>query len=640
MTQRDETIVSMISRLIAASCFEDAATALLQAMLALAETKLASGEYAWSAASPRSSSSRSRAPSASAGRLLRGVVHLRPEAGYQHLFGIQHPGGAPVEGTGYLTSANVWRWVAEHRCSVSIDVQLGTIHPWLRDPAAAPDGGRQESETRGQEPAAGAPGDATRERMLDRDATHVHVVPLRAPSGAIDGMVTLEASCKAAIGDDLLWESACEPLAVLAGVAAPYLAALPPRPAASSPRTDAFLPVVGATTSSLVDLLCIFARQEETILIGGPTGAGKSRLARFCHERSTRCGQPFETLDLLGVPEELQMAELFGWKRGAFTGAVRDSAGALARAAQGTLFVDEVDKLSLKAQAGLLRVLEERRYRPIGDEAGERRADVRFVIGTNADLRGAVRAGRFREDLFYRINVLPVRLPPLSERLDELPAWADYMLRRRHDEARASGDPTPTPPQGGARNGGEQRAERSRGSLARGEGAVRLAPEAVKLLVGMPWPGNLRQLDNILRRAYVLALADRGAGALVLDHRHVERALAYEGHADTGALIAQLWRAAKSFVQEAELRSDSGAPLSLDACEALRGLVLAAAVQRRGRDEAFVLFGQQLLVKNRNHRRALRRELDRVRELVREIGGDLDADLAALLAAEESSEGR
>src|SRR5262249_10192455 len=144
-----------------------------------------------------------------------------------------------------------------------------------------------------------APGDATRERMLDRDATHVHVVPLRAPSGAIHGMVTLEASCKAALGDDHLWAAACEPLALLAGVAAPYLAALPPRPPAPGTRTDAFLPVVGAATSGLIDLLCIFARQEETILIGGPTGAGKSRIARFCHERSARRGQPFETLDLL-----------------------------------------------------------------------------------------------------------------------------------------------------------------------------------------------------------------------------------------------------------------------------------------------------------------------------------------------------
>jgi transcriptional regulator with AAA-type ATPase domain len=594
VTPGSDAIASMISRLMAASCFEDAATALLGAMLALAEVGLAGG-YAWSSAASPSL--------ASVGRLLRGVVHLRPEAGYQQLFGIEHPGGAPVEGAVYLTSANVWRCVEERRCSVSIDVQLGAIRPWLSEPAAALAGGEHpEREGRpGQEPAAGAPGDATRERMLDRDATHVHVVPLRAPSGAIHGMVTLEASCKAATGDDLLWQTVCEPLAFLASVAAPYLAALPPRPAAAASRTDAFLPVVGRTTASLIDLLCIFARQEETLLIAGPTGAGKSRLARFCHERSARALKPFVTIDLLSVPEELQMAELFGWKRGAFTGAVKDSAGLLAQAAQGTLFLDEVDKLSLKAQAGLLRVLEERLYRPLGDETGERRADVRFIVGTNADLRAAVRAGRFREDLFYRINVLPVRVPPLSERLDELPAWAAHMLQRHHERAR-------------------------------GEGAARLAPDAVKLLLGRPWPGNLRELDNIVRRAYALALSDRGAGALVLDGRHVERALAYEGRSDPGPLLSLLWRAAKALVQEAERRDDAGATVSLDTCETLRGLVLAAAVLRRGRDEAFVLLGQQALLKNRNHHRALRRELDRVRDLVRVTGADPDPDLAALLA--------
>lgn len=612
---RDRLIAEMLPRLMAATCFEEAATAVLNALLRLSDATLAAGDYPWSPATARAGSAKAAAPAASAGRLLRGVVHLRPESGYQRLFGIEHPSGALVDGTGYLTSANVWRWVAEHRCSVSIDVQLGTVYPWLRDGDSASESGAAYGPRRARsdgrpDAATGAPGEATRERMLSRDTTHVHVVPLRAPTGTIEGMITLEASCKAAMGDDLLWETACDPLEVLTAVAAPYLAALPPRPVPPAERPDPFLPVVGRNTASLIELLRVFARQEETVLISGPTGSGKSRLAHFCHEHSPRRGRPLETLDLLSVPEELQMAELFGWKRGAFTGAVRDSAGAITRAAEGTLFVDEVDKLSLKAQAGLLRVLEERRFRPIGDESGDRRANVRFVIGTNADLRASVRAGRFREDLYYRINVLPVRVLPLSERLDELPAWADYMLQRRHSEAS-------------------------------GQGPAQLTPAAVKLLVGTPWPGNLRQLDNIIRRAYALALADRGASGLVLDGSHLERALGYDGPADASSLFGQLWRAARTFVQEAERRSDSGAALSLESCEALRGLVLAAAVLRRGRDDAFVLLGQQQLLKNRNHHRALRRELERARELHRMVGGELDPELAALLdSAEETAEGR
>ena len=572
---RAEPLTSLIPLLMAATCFEDAATGVLQAMLACAESALDAG------------------PSAESGRLLRGMIHLRPADSYQRLYGVEHGSGARVEGTGYLTSANVWRWIAEHRCSVSIDVQRGSLRSWL------PDG---PLEQRDLSESGGLPGHESRARMLDRDATHVHVVPLRAPGGGVDGMIALEASCKAAMGQEPGWEGCHEQLEILASVGAPYLVALPLRPIQA--RADEFLPVVGRTTAALIELLRAFAEQEETVLISGPTGAGKSRLARWCHEQSQRKGQRFETLDLTSVPEDLQMAELFGWKRGAFTGAVKDNPGAVARAAKGTLFIDEIDKLSLRAQAGLLQVLESRCYRMLGDESPtERRAEVRFVIGTNGDLRAAVRAGRFREDLYYRINVLPVRLQPLSERLDEVPLWADYMLRRRCEES---------------------------GS----EAAAHVAPDAVKLLVSMAWPGNLRQLDNIIRRAY--ALAERGTAGreLTLERPHIERALAYEGGAEPSPLVAQLWRAAQSFAQEAEQREASGAPLPLDLTDAFRGMVLGAAVQRRGnRDDAFAMLGQQPMIKNRNHHRALRRELERVRELTRAIGGEMDEDLMAMLEA-------
>jgi DNA-binding NtrC family response regulator len=233
---------------------------------------------------------------------------------------------------------------------------------------------------------------------------------------------------------------------------------------------------------------------------------------------------------------------------------------------------------------------------------------MRLLVGTNVDLRAAVRAGRFREDLYYRINVLPVRLLPLAERLDELPRWAEFMLSRRHREAG-------------------------------GDGGVRFEPDAMKLLEAAPWPGNLRQLDNIVRRAYALLLAGRSdaAGDLTVQRRHVERALTFDD-ADTepSALIKQLWRAARTFVHESERRRGGGAPLPLELAEALRGMVLGAAVQRTGnRDEAFALLGQEPLLKNRNHHRALRRELARVRDLVHLLGGEAEPDLQAVLDTEE-----
>ena len=562
--------------------FEEAANQTLVAMLAVAEDRLA------------------RSPQAARGRLLRGVLHLRPDDGYQRLFGIEHPTGERVEGTGYLTSANVWRWVSEHRTAASINVTTGTLRTWLAEGASEPE------PLRG---AAGMPGTETRDRMIQREATHVHVVPFGLPpSGHVIGMISLEAHVRAPHSEDLLWGDSRAALDLMASAAAPYLASLP-LSRKEEPLVDSLAPVIGATTAGMMRILAVFSRQDETILLSGPTGVGKSRLARWCHAQSPRRDQAFEIVRLLSVPEDLQMAEFMGWRRGAFTGAVRDTPGAIERAGKGTLFIDEIDKLSLKAQAGLLQVLEERRYRPLGDNATERRADVRFIVSTNVDLHAAVRAGSFREDLYYRINVLPVRLASLEERLDELPPWAEHMFVRRHAE---SG----------------------------GGGAPRIAEEAMELLLRTPWPGNLRQLDNIVRRAYAIMIADRAdaASPATLTRRHVEQALGYELRPEAPGLVATLWRAARAFVDEAERREASGVRTPLDLADAFRGLVLCAAIDRRSDlDAAFALLDQASLLRSRNHHRVLRRELDRVRGLIAAVPGNFDPVLSALIEHPDSS---
>jgi transcriptional regulator with AAA-type ATPase domain len=581
-----DRVHSLITYLMAATRFEDAARATLVAMLACADEARGASSYG------------------SRGRLLRAMVHLRPEDGYRRLFGVEHPSHKPAEGIGYLTSATVWRWVSEHGCSVSLDVELGTLQPWLEGAPAALQARVRDTQLTGQE---------TRERMLGRNATHVHVVPLRLPAGRIDGMISLEASCKAAIGQEFVWSECHEELEVLAAAAMPYLDALPSDAItpASVPK-DELLPVVGKATASLIEIVRVFVDQEETLLISGPTGAGKSRLARWCHDQSRRKPHPFETLDLLSVPEDLQMAELVGWKRGAFTGATSSMPGALTRAAKGTLFIDEIDKLSLKAQAGLLRVLEERRYRALGDDTNERQAEARFIIGTNADLRAAVRNGRFREDLYYRIHVLPVRLPPLGERLDEVPGWAVFMLER------CSG--------------------RSRGD-------VRLAADAIQALLSHPWPGNLRQLDNVIRRTYAFALAGRGAaeGQLLVEKRHVERALAFEDAGDSNTVTERVWRAAQALAREAMRRKqqENAEPLTLEMVDGVRGMVLGAAVQfLDSREQAFELFQRKHLLTGRNHHRALKRELERTIQLVHALGGEVaDPDLSALIENAEPARG-
>lgn len=573
----DDSLGALVPRLLSATYFDDAASAVLLAMLSSAEVALRQGSY---------------------GRLLRAVIHLRPGGSYERLFGLEFPAQTKVEGLRYVSSGNVLKWIEQHRCSVSIDLHRNAMRSWLQDGVL-----ELQENTDGT----GLPGEATRERLLHRDATHVHIVPLRTPGGAVDGVITLEASCRSGASDPA-WELCHEELEVLGSVAAAFLAAKPlPSRAPEPPPADDLLPVVGGSMASLIDLLQAFAPRDDTLMICGPTGAGKSRLARWCHARSGRKELAFEHLDLLGVPEDLQMAELFGWKRGAFTGAVRDNQGALGRAGRGTLFLDEIDKLSLKAQAGLLRFIEDRRYRMLGDDsAQDRRSEARLIVGTNADLRAAVRSGKFREDLYYRINVLPVRLLPLSERLDELPLWASYMLKRRHREAG-------------------------------GEGEISFDSDAVRLLSSMPWPGNLRQLDNIVRRAYALWLGAQSAPSsdLTVRARYVERALTFESDAEPNAVIGLLWRAARAFVVEADRRSGGPEPLSIDAAEAFRGVVLAAALQHVGnRDEAFALLGQKVLVKNRNHHRALRRELLKVRDLLQKLGGSIDQELETILASD------
>lgn len=572
-----EELSTLAAALHAARHFEQAALATLSSLLRMVEQALQASRYAGK------------------GRLLRGVVHLRPADAYRRLVALERealesqPTGQEslmlAEGpeASLLASASAWRAVVEHGCAVSIDVGQGTLQPHRESARSLPAPSLVSAFTQ-----------ESQQRLLSRQATHVCVLPLRVPGERIDGMIALEASCMAALGQEFIWREVGPRLQVIVDLAAPYLSALPQRPG-NAQETDEYLPVIGASMASLVAVLRVFARQDETILISGPTGAGKSRLARWCHERSPRRQRRFESLDLMMVPEELQMAELFGWRKGAFTGAVKDNPGCVARAEGGTLFIDEIDKLSLKAQAGLLHVLEDRSYRALGDAGSEQKANVRFIVGTNSNLPEAVRRGTFREDLYYRINVLPVRIPSLDERRDEIGSWARYMLARHHREKSPSG-------------------------------MARLAPDAEQRLEQSNWPGNLRQLDNIIRRAYTLAMVELGGDSQDLELReaHVGQALAYEGGPQNTALVDALSQAARAFVLEAQRRQ---APLDIDLAESFRGFVLAEAVQQVGREEAFRLVGRESLVKSRNHLKALRQELKKAEALCAEVKQPVPASL-------------
>jgi transcriptional regulator with PAS, ATPase and Fis domain len=236
-----------------------------------------------------------------------------------------------------------------------------------------------------------------------------------------------------------------------------------------------FGPMVGASIPmrELFARLARVARSEATVLIQGETGTGKEAAARAIHEASPRAGAPFVIIDCGALPENLLEAELFGHRRGAFTGAVEAREGAIEAAEGGTVFLDEIGELPLSMQPKLLRVLESRTVRRLGDTA-QRPVNVRFLSATNRDLRTMVSTRAFREDLYFRLAVLPVTIPPLRERPSDILALVHHFLPR---EALAS-----------------------------------VTPQMVRELMGRPWLGNVRELRNFVERA--LALGAREALAL------------------------------------------------------------------------------------------------------------------------------
>jgi transcriptional regulator with GAF, ATPase, and Fis domain/tetratricopeptide (TPR) repeat protein len=214
-----------------------------------------------------------------------------------------------------------------------------------------------------------------------------------------------------------------------------------------------------------------FADTDVPVVIYGESGTGKELIARAIHERSSRAHKPFVSINCGAIPENLIESELFGYTKGAFSGAVRDKAGLLKAAEGGTLLLDEIGEMPLTMQVKLLRVLQEREYRPVGATSSVS-ADVRVVSASNENLEAQVADGRFREDLFYRLRVVEIRVPPLRERRGDIPMLVDHFCRQ------ITGEPA----------------------------EVRFSKDALARLLGHDWPGNVRELENEVRRA--LALAD------------------------------------------------------------------------------------------------------------------------------------
>ncbi len=285
------------------------------------------------------------------------------------------------------------------------------------------------------------------------------------------------------------------------------------------------------------DLMCRAASTQVTVLLTGETGVGKERFARALHTHSERASGPFVAVNCAALPAELIEAELFGVEKGAYTGAHATRAGRFERAEGGTLFLDEVGDLPLPAQAKLLRVLQDGEIERLGGES-TRKVDVRLVTATNVDLEAAVERGAFRRDLFYRLNVYPICIPPLRERVSDIEPLASRLLARftaQHHKR-----------------------------------LIGFSDRALQSLLRHQWPGNVRELENLVERGVILASQ---GGAIELEHLFPNQPdEAHDGLDPEGRLAR---RAAPDEQALCERMLDSGIPI-----EALEARVLALAVER------------------------------------------------------------
>jgi PAS domain S-box-containing protein len=231
----------------------------------------------------------------------------------------------------------------------------------------------------------------------------------------------------------------------------------------------------------IFDLLPTIAPSDSTVLINGETGTGKELLAKAIHDMSPRSDKAFIAINCGALPDTLLESELFGYKKGAFSGAVKDKPGRFALANGGTLFLDEIGEISAALQVRLLRVIQAREYDPLGSVKSET-TNVRIIAATHRNLRDMVKKGTFREDLFYRINVISMDLPPLRKRKDDIPLLIDHFIERFN--------------------------------RVQHKNVPGITSSALELLMAHDWPGNVRELENVIERAFVIC----GGGRLTVSH--------------------------------------------------------------------------------------------------------------------------
>ena len=280
----------------------------------------------------------------------------------------------------------------------------------------------------------------------------------------------------------------------------------PPKPEPAADANDEGLPLIGrsAAMQEIYRVIARLTQTDLTVMIMGESGTGKELVARALHDYGRRRSGPFVAVNMAAIPKELVESELFGHERGAFTGATNRGIGRFEQAEGGTLFLDEIGDMPLEAQTRLLRVLQQGEYTTVGGRTPIK-TDVRIIAATNRELRQMIQQGLFREDLYYRLNVVPLRLPPLRERAEDIPDLVRHFLRRGEEE---------------------------------GLPVKFLDAEAMQLLKQYRWPGNVRELENLIRRLTVLHAGETiSASAIMVELKEPPRMTA-GSEADESATLS------------------------------------------------------------------------------------------------------
>ena len=400
---------------------------------------------------------------------VRASVHLFDEGDWRDIAAVEWTPHRSEEFTRseIRRSSTLWKLIREYASPLAVLTLTRKVYVYRKD-------GVQTFEAQALEQVVA---EAT---MLRGAATHAVAIPLLNAGATPVGMVAVELRSRSML-EEVGWSSCFSKLQRLVGEVALTLV----EKQSAYRRTDfrnaeAKKAAPDPAREDQLDLAECFARLKDHVLIKGPTGIGKTYLAREIHARSARTG-PFVVYAAQSFPDDMQSAYLLGWKKGAFTGATADKTGAVDEAANGTLFVDEVDKLSLQAQKALLLLADKNpRYTPLGSTETKSLLNVRLIFATNADLNTAIERRLFLHDLHFRINELPIAIAPLSERKAEIPNWCRVLLRQIHRERFDEVEDDDLP-------------------------ACSIDGDAIGLLASLAWPGNLRQLNVILKRGHALA---------------------------------------------------------------------------------------------------------------------------------------